>query len=284
MEERRERTTALADSLIGQTDSLFAAIPDLTSDELRRMRRYLNQNHVDRAQRLGVSAPSTRAAATELSAQDKLVLLDADEYYHVRPMDYSVPYVTDDAAHLLAIIGHRFQKHLADAGVPPYRYVITSGTRSKEDQRALRRINANAVPTSSHNYGTTVDLHYRAFRYASAQDSIPTPDGILPGMLRDRMQTAYNNFGEIYHEKLKAVLGRVLLDLQNDGKVLIIYERRQPVYHITVAERIDRPMFAQLDHPSAADARADRLDPPRSQAQSEDARRLAGGAGTTSTP
>ena len=42
-------------------------------------------------------------------------------------------------------------------------------------------------------------------------------------------------------QKLKAVLGRVLLELQEEGKVLVIYERLQPVYHITLGKRLMAP-------------------------------------------
>lgn len=284
MEERRERTMAQADSLIERADSLFAAIPDLRSSELRQMRTYLNKQHVDRAQTLGVETPPSREAALTLSQQDKLEPLDADRYYHVRPMDYSVPFVTDDMAHLLTLIGHRMQERLAEYGLPPYRFVITSATRSREDQRALRRVNVNAVSESSHQYGTTVDLHYRAFRYSAAYDSLPTPEDIIPELLRDRMSTAYNNFGQVYHEKLKALLGRVLLELQEEGKVLIIHERRQPVYHITVGERIEPPMIAEQTPPSATGAPADRSGSPPAPARSEDGPPRADAGGTASTP
>jgi hypothetical protein len=34
-----------------------------------------------------------------------------------------------------------------------------------------------------------------------------------------------------------AVLGGVLLELQNEGSVMVTLERLQPVYHMTVARR-----------------------------------------------
>ena len=37
--------------------------------------------------------------------------------------------------------------------------------------------------------------------------------------------------------ELRAILGEVLIELQNEGMVMVTLERLQPVYHMTVARR-----------------------------------------------
>lgn len=264
--ETIQDTEILAEELTETTNAQFADVSDLSAGELQRMRTYLNKEHIQKAKALGVSSPPTRQAAVTLAEQDKLAALDATDLYYVQPMDYSVPYVTKDMANLLTLVGLRFREALREEGLPPYRYVITSGTRSEEDQKNLRRTNSNAVPESSHQFGTTVDIHYGKFVYAESQDTLP--DSLLTSerrfsesMLSDRLATAYSNLGQAHHEKLKAILGRVLLDLQGDGQVLIIHEQRQPVYHITVGSRIDEaePEALAAILRSAAEAPPDSL-------------------------
>jgi hypothetical protein len=38
--------------------------------------------------------------------------------------------------------------------------------------------------------------------------------------------------------ELKAILGDVLIEMQDEGKVMVTLERLQPVYHMTVARRL----------------------------------------------
>ena len=236
-----DRTLDLADELADRTDSTFATIPSLTNREKQQLRSHLNKQHVETARTLGIRSISDRTVAAQLADAGNLHRLVDNRYYVVEPMEYSVPYVTHSTAHLLDLIGATFQEALRREGLPPYRYVITSATRSQADQRALRRVNANAARESSHHYGTTVDLHYRSFVYTPRQDDFADVPGIIPSLLKEKLATAYANLGEAHHARLEALLGRVLLELQADGKVLVIYERRQPVFHITTADQIMPP-------------------------------------------
>jgi hypothetical protein len=38
--------------------------------------------------------------------------------------------------------------------------------------------------------------------------------------------------------ELKAILGAVLVEMQDEGKVMVTLDRLQPVYHMTVARRL----------------------------------------------
>ena len=215
-----------------------AEIPLLTRTEASRLRTYRNNAHLRRAAQLGLHGLHDREDAARQIDEGTLVALTDNDYYRLQRMHYSVPYVTESTAALLELIGRRFQEALREEGLPPYRYVITSGTRTRLDQRALRGVNLNAAARSSHEFGTTVDLHYGKFSYAAAQDTLPGSYAVMPALLRTYLTKGYTRLAVRENQTLKAILGRVLLDLQREGKVLVIYERRQPVYHITLNQSL----------------------------------------------
>jgi hypothetical protein len=233
-----QRTHSAADTMIAETKAQFSDIRPLNGTEVRNMRQHLNAVHVRAAQRLGISGLRNRSHAAELAASGRLVRLENNGYYRVRGMSYGVPYVTPDMATLLDLIGARFQAKLAESGLPPYQFLITSATRTRHDQQRLRRRNGNAAATSSHMFGTTVDLHYIQFYLSSDHLEIPDERQLAPGILSDRLNEAYSAMAETHQQQLKAILGRVLTGLQVEGKVLVIYERMQPVFHITVSQRL----------------------------------------------
>lgn len=236
-----EQTRELAAQTIADYEDAFERIPLLTAGEKARLRTFRNQEHVDRATALGVGGAADRDAIARLVADDALETIETNPYYRVARMDHSVPAVTEDAAHLLELIGHRFNAALEEAALPPYRYVVTSGTRTRADQRSLQRSNVNAATKSSHEFGTTVDLHYARFDYSFPLDDVPEDVEIDRDLYVELIAEGNARLGQEYPSRLKAVLGRVLLDLQRDDKVLVIYERRQPVYHITVADDVPAP-------------------------------------------
>ena len=255
--ERLARTEAVADSLIAQTKAAFREVELIRSGELGALRTYQNAAHVERARTLGIAALEDRDAAELLTGSDVLVELESTPYYVVQEFTHSIPFVTRSTARLLALIGMRFQAALAEAGLPPYRYVVTSATRTLEDQRRLRRSNANAALTSSHFFGTTLDLHYQLFDYLPTPPPVPDSLDLARDVLQEHLDGAYAELALTRQQKLKALLGRTLLQLQTEGKVLVIYERLQPVYHITLGERLAPPArqpALQADSRSAAPA------------------------------
>lgn len=230
-----------------QHAAAFESVKPLTAQTEASLRRFLNRAHVARARTLGIESLPDRAAAqrflSDPAHRAALVEAQSNALYVVNPrMRYGVPYVVPDMHRLLELIGWRFQERLRAEGLPPYRYLVTSALRTRADQAALRQVNANAARgTSSHEFGTTTDLHYRRFDYAGALDSVPGGSGIHEMLLEARVAQAAERLATEHPEALKAVLGRVLLELQEEGKVLVTYERRQPVYHITVAQPISAP-------------------------------------------
>jgi hypothetical protein len=138
---------------------------------------------------------------------------------------------------LLSEIGTRFQAQLDSIHVPRYRLVITSALRTADKQKALRRSNSNASKIeSAHEFGTTVDIAYRRF-------AAPLARPFSAGAERGGLDVAYHDSimshtANLRSAELQAVLGRVLRDMKSEGKVLVMMERSQTVYHITVARAL----------------------------------------------
>lgn len=234
-----QRTEALADELIISTREAFETVRPFTNQDAVALRQFPNRVHVERARELGIPRIADRDAAEAIMESADLVMLEDTPHYVVQPMSYSIPYVTRDTAHLLEIIGQRFQDHLRQSGLPPYRYVITSATRTSDDQRRLRRVNANAAEVSSHFHGTTVDIHYARFNYDVSIDSLPDSPGISAPVLAESIERSYTSLTDEYQPQLKSILGSVMREVQEDGFVMVTYERMQPVYHITVNRPIE---------------------------------------------
>ena len=116
-----------------------------------------------------------------------------------------------EGAAMLHEIGRRFRDSLEARGGGDYRIKVTSVLRTPMSVKRLRRANRNAVDSSVHQLGTTVDISYS--RFAPDSDRIPRS-----------------------MEDLKNLLGEVLWAMRAEGKCLVKYERKQPCFHVTVCE------------------------------------------------
>lgn len=233
------------DRMEQRTDSIFDTlqpVPLLTPSERAALRRYLTADQLPQARRLGVARLRDAAELAALRRQGRLVQLeDSTDYWVIRDLDYSVPLVTPDVRALLSEIGERFQAELEEMRLPPYRFVISSVLRTAEDQRALRRRNPNAARgVSTHEFGTTVDVVYST--YAAPAEPVVQVEADASPWLESHLYRVENAMLERVaaqkSREFQAILGRVLQEMQAEGKVMVTLERQQPVYHMTVAERL----------------------------------------------
>jgi len=226
----------LTDERAGVANEILRPLPVMTPADEAALRRYLNSAHVDRARTLGVRA-ADRAERDALVAAGRLVQLeDSTEHWIVRPRT-SPAYVVPHTRELLQVLGERFQARLAEMGLPPYRIEVTSALRTSEGQNRLRSSNANAAAgASSHEFGTTVDLSYAAFAPPAEH-----PEDILAGVPSDLVphlgrlvDLAFESVSARKSRELGAIFSDVLREVQAEGLALVIYERQQTVYHLTV--------------------------------------------------
>lgn len=231
------RIRARTDSI----DAIFQPLPLLRPAAEAALRRFDNDAQLVAARRLGIGANSPRSSLERLVADGRMARLDdSTEYWVVRQLDHSSPYLTRDAAAALREIAQRFQRALAQTGLPAYRLEVTSALRSAEDQAALRSSNVNAAAgESTHQYGTTFDVAYSAF--APPADPVVTPSLAEAAWLEPHLIWVAGKLAETVaarrSRELMAILGNVLIELQGEGKLMVTLERLQPVYHVTVARR-----------------------------------------------
>ena len=176
----------------------------------------LNDAQLEVARAIGIPPVADRKEAEGLKSRLE-ELTDTDTYV-IDSLTHSIPYLIPSAKELLDDIGQAFQDSLASKGLNPYKIVVTSVLRTKEDVASLSKGNINAAENSTHCYGTTFDLGY--WRYVKIEE------------LRGRP------YEDVPSEYLRAVLSQVLKDIHDQGdRCFIKYERQQNCFHITVRRR-----------------------------------------------
>jgi hypothetical protein len=229
--------TQLQAALDAQTADMEASLqqlPGLIGSIRAAMRSYLNDDHVAAAQRAGAGPVRDSAHVAQLLGSGRLVeLSDSTEWWVLRELDQSLPYVTPRTHEVLEEIGRRFHARLDQRGLPAFRLDVTSVLRTGAQQEALRRRNRNAsLTTSSHEFGATFDVAYLSFAapYVVADPAV----GRLDARLRAYATVQLDTLGTRYAPHLEGELGAVLQEMQRDGVLMTLRERSQPVYHITV--------------------------------------------------
>ena len=230
-------SAAAAARIAVERDSLVAALERvhvLRWREVWGLRRDKNAKQIAVAQSLGVRAGG-QAAIDRLVRQGRLVPLgDSTDYWVLRKMTHSVPYVTPDARALLVELGRRFHARCDSVGLPRFRMKVTSALRTDETQAELRKTNPNASQTvSAHEYGTTVDVSPERFAVPAPAEGSPTAPAVWE-MEAEMLEEVLKVNGR----PLQALLGRTLIEMRAQGVLMVMMEDAQPVYHFTVAKRI----------------------------------------------
>ncbi len=226
---------------LDEREAAFAAADSLSPREIGMLRRSRNAAHVRAARQLGVAPVATDSALAFAGGLNRLD--DASPYYAT----WGTGPLSPDALAALDQIGERFQARLAEAGLPPARFVVSSAFRTAEHQDRLRGVNANAARgRSSHEYGTTFDLAYRRYRIGHGVVERPEMPAELSTLARlwldaelDDSERAWADRVAVdYAGRYQAELGRALIDLEDQGVLLALREVRQPCFHVTVARRL----------------------------------------------
>lgn len=191
------------------------SVPVLTKDEKRALRRYNNNYHLEVARTKGLKKPLNSRKGDNESVEAfcdsyNLVEITDNEYYEIPHLRNSLPYLQESAEEFLNLLGERFCDKLEESGLRKYRFSISSILRTLEDQKSLRKTNINATPnSSSHYYGRTFDIVQT--RYFERSNSKP-----------------------VYTYRLRNILLRELIKLQDEGKCYVLLERQTKCIHVTV--------------------------------------------------
>ena len=175
---------------------------------LRKEFRDSNYRHYEAGERLGIEPIHNDSSFRAI--KKPLIRMTSNKLFVVDPMTHAYPYLIPEARDLLNEITKRFHDSLMARGGGDYRPRVTSMLRTSGTIQKLRRVNRASVDSSSHRFGTTFDISYTRFAWGG-DDSQPR-----------RTQ-----------EDLKNLLGEVLYDLRQEGRCLVIFERRPGCFHIT---------------------------------------------------
>lgn len=195
LEEMPDPNTKLSVRRLGRLDEIF-------NDS--------NYVHWAEAERIGIEPLSD--TRSHLATSRPLVKVTSCPDFFVEELNYSRPYMIPEGSAMLHEIGRRFNDSLAKRSGARYRIKVTSVLRTPESVRRLRRTNRNAVDSSVHQLGTTVDISYSRF-------------------VADDSKIAHSA------EELKALLAEVLYAMRDEGKCWVKYEIKQPCFHITARAR-----------------------------------------------
>ena len=138
-----------------------------------------------------------------------LVKVTDNKFYQLKTLSFSQPYLIPEAVDMLNEIGYRFQERLKEKKYDNFKFRITSILRTVGAQTKLSHRNGNATDHSAHMYGTTLDISYKNF---------------------------YNTKKDTIQSKMEPILAitKVLTDMRKECKLLVVRERHQSCFHITV--------------------------------------------------
>lgn len=169
-----------------------------------------NYVHWADAERIGIEPLSD--TRSHWAMRRPLVKIASCADFYLEPLTHSQPYLVPEAAAMLHEIGRRFNDSLRVRGGGDYRIRVTSVLRTPESVARLRRSNKNAIDSSVHQLGTTIDISYA--RFAADSDRIP--------------RSAVD---------LKSLLAEVLIAMRDEGKCWVKMEYKQPCFHISARPR-----------------------------------------------
>ena len=218
----------------------FERLREPTSYEENRLRRPSTPSyteHLDMADSLGVPPLESEADLDRHLRTGQLVPLVDNRYYVLRVLEHSKPFVRPLLLQRLEEVGQRFQAELAEAGLPPYRFAVSSALRTADLQDDLQQSNRNATTgRSSHEYGASVDIVYTRYAlWPTAGDTLTVPFSDAATPAAQRLATRWaDDLAGTYDDRLFGALARVLGRMQDEGRLLVLLEDEQPVFHITI--------------------------------------------------
>jgi hypothetical protein len=215
-------------SMQASVQAAFARGTRLKAREVGELRLDKNAEQVAAASKLGQRVSGMAEIQRLVNAGRLVALGDSTQYWILRDMPHSNPYVTPDTRNMLMELGRRFHARLDRLGLPRYRIKVTSALRTDETQAELRRINSYASQTTSaHEFGTTVDVSHERF-------AVPAPAADATGAWEMEAEVL-EELGKENARVLQAELGRALAEMRDQGVLHVMMENKQPVYHFTLA-------------------------------------------------
>ncbi len=156
-------------------------------------------------------------------------------FYNVREPNRVL---TPNALCGLVMIAGRFQNAIRlKKALPAVKIALSSLTRPSGYQKRLRERNMNATTVSSHSYGISFDIFFDD--YYVVLPPPPCSNGISEAILPSLRTKLGFLLGDALREQFHTVLAETLMELQDEGVLYAILERRQRCYHVTILPGFD---------------------------------------------
>ena len=206
-----------------------------TPQKESKLRQFLFDSHIQIAERDGVDQIINDNQIIELLKSGKLENLETgpEKLYYFYNVREKYRYLTPSSFKGLKIITDRFQENLKKKGdVPNVKIAISSVIRPASYQSDLKKKNFNATVTSTHSYGVSFDIFYDNFFVTLSKTETSTH---ISKVIIDNLQTRMGFLlGDSLRRQLRSILMETLIQLQDEGILYCILERRQRCYHVTI--------------------------------------------------
>lgn len=195
----------------------YVSVAKLSTAEMRSLKTNLNDKHNIEAHKSDLKEPIKDKTyfndnKESICKKADLTKIETNELYVVARLTHSLPYVNDKTADFLDLLGKRMQESFKEKDIRPYRFTLTSVLRTLKDQRHLQKVNVNATPNETpHYFGTTFDISQTRFQMTDSNEPL-------------------------YNYRLRNLLARELIKLQDEGKCYVILESREKCFHVTVRQ------------------------------------------------
>ncbi len=208
-----------------------------TPEKESRLRKHLLMDHIAVAEASGIRPVRSAGELEELARRGILVAVPSDTeslhyFYNVRK-EYR--YLAPAAYRGLQEITERLQENIGRrTTMPPVKIAVSSAIRPLDYQKNLMSKNPNATLVSSHSYGVSFDIFFEDYYV-----SLPKGDAAngLSRLLTEKLNRKFGFLmGDALRRQFRAVLMETLLQLQDEGRIYAILERRQRCYHVTVIQ------------------------------------------------
>lgn len=169
--------------------------------EANEVKKITYQDHLHAAESFNIPLIMNNEHMDSLILANKLIpVAEEGEGYKVQKLTHSRPFLNQTSYLILKEISSLFYKETNQE------LSISSLTRTIESQNRLRRVNSNAAKGhSAHSYGASFDISYSKFGDKVGRNSA-----------------------------LERVVENILQQLEAEGKIYYIKERRQPCFHVTI--------------------------------------------------
>ncbi len=196
------------------------------------LRTHLLADHLEVARRHGL-APDIDPDQAKREGKLVPILRNPKSLFFFYGLKRENRFLTPLARRGLEEVTRRFNENLRRrGGKGKVKLALSSAFRSEAYQKKLRKENLNASVISSHSYGASFDIFWDDFFVAvEGVYNIPAPMEESFGKLTSR--TGFL-LGDGLRRQFRTILMETLIEMQNEGRLYAILEKRQRCYHITI--------------------------------------------------